>query len=209
MKMYSLFIFLFGFLSACGQQNGNNSEMTEMQKEYDRHKQYFEESEIAHFPKFLHSEVNSIESNLIFENNNVGFLLFEFEINESLLDSIITSTEKMNVIRKYHSNDSGLLYIIPRSDDFTNPRHLSSNVDYSNQLPVADLNFYLRESEYFSNYINNDFDIYVLEAKAEKLSKYAELPPNMNMSEKWRNGFSKGISISKKGKIVVYWTIIW
>lgn len=209
MKMHTLFIFLFGLLSACGQQNGNDPNMAEIQKEYDRHKQYFDVSEIAHFPKILQSKPSSIGSYLNFENNNVGFLLSFFEVNDELFNSVIRDIEKMNVADKYQSNDNNLLYVIPKSDEFINSRQLDRNIDYSNKLPVADLNFYYYEDNTTIEYLNNDFDIYVLEAKAGKLPQYPNLRPNMNMPEDWRNGFSRGISISKKGKVVVYWTVIW
>lgn len=207
----NLLIFLFGFFTACGQQNANDVDMVEMQKEYDRHKQYFDANNITHFPNALHSKLNAMESSLSVENNNVGFLLFEFDVDERLLDSITKNVKQMNVVGLYRSSDRDLLYVIPGSiiPESPNLRRLDTNIDYSSQLPVADLDFYLGGDKYFGSYLNNDFDIYVLEAKAGKLPKYVDLLPNMNMPEKWRNGISRGISISKKGKTVVYWTIIW
>lgn len=212
MKVYSnLIVILFSFLTACGQQGVNEADMAENQKEYNRHKQYFDVNIIAQFPKKIHSHLLKISSNLDLEYNNVGLLLFEFEVEDRLLDSIIKSVENTKISGKYKSNDTVLFYVIPNSSisELPNSRHLDKNVDYSNKLPIVDLSFYLGKDEHFESYLNNNFDIYVIEAQAGKLPKYAELQPNMNMPKEWRNGFSRGISISKKGKTVVYWTIIW
>jgi len=57
--------------------------------------------------------------------------------------------------------------------------------------------------------IPSDLEVYVLEAEAGnfwKVDCYEKRPEEL---KEWKNGYSKGIAISKKESIIMYWTIVW
>ena len=56
---------------------------------------------------------------------------------------------------------------------------------------------------------DSTFVIYVLESgKGKYLEKY-DLPPSPQMPNSWKNGYSKGVSVSEKRKMAIYWSIAW
>jgi len=57
--------------------------------------------------------------------------------------------------------------------------------------------------------IPSDLEVYVLEAEAGNFWKELCNEKRPESLKKWKNGYSKGIAISKKENIVMYWTIVW
>lgn len=73
--------------------------------------------------------------------------------------------------------------------------------------PIPDFDFDENSSGLTICGLPSDFIIYVLEAKPEKL---AEVSYSASiLPEDWKNGYSKGICVSKQRKIVIYWGIAW
>ena len=55
--------------------------------------------------------------------------------------------------------------------------------------------------------LSNDFVIYILDSKAGLYWK--GLKSNKYMPNRWKNGYSKGVCINEREKIIIYWVIIW
>lgn len=57
--------------------------------------------------------------------------------------------------------------------------------------------------------IPSDLEVYVIEAEPGNFWKEKCPEPRPESLKEWKNGYSKGIAISKKEKLIVYWVIIW
>jgi hypothetical protein len=54
-----------------------------------------------------------------------------------------------------------------------------------------------------------DFEIYVLDARSGPQIKKELLTDGQYMPTEWKNGMSKGIALSEKRGVVIYWVTIW
>lgn len=57
--------------------------------------------------------------------------------------------------------------------------------------------------------VPSDLFVYVFEAKAGNFWKENCDEKRPESLKEWKNGYSKGIAISKKESLIVYWTMIW
>ncbi|MBK8953345.1 MAG: hypothetical protein IPM85_14830 [Chitinophagaceae bacterium] len=80
---------------------------------------------------------------------------------------------------------------------------------YSNKLPIP--NFW--HTPYTTNSTDCklplDFVIYVLESQKGKYFSEDLLTDGKFMPLQWRNGFSRGVAISKNRGLIIYWLAIW
>ena len=137
--------------------------------------------------------------------------------NRNEIDSLINIFNKQALVR-YKANKSCLLVV----NRFTIKEnwHLNykskygdkNDIDrdcYEGLYPVP--NFW--DSQYITNdtesRLPKDFLIYVLEAHSGKFWNDKYLTKGKYMPEAWKNGYSKGVAISKKRKVIIYWFIIW
>lgn len=80
----------------------------------------------------------------------------------------------------------------------------------NDKLPIP--NFWRKEIKSNNNICNlpDDFDIYVLDAyKGTAFDKKYLSRAGSFVPEFWKHGYSKGVAISTKRNIVIYWFIIW
>ncbi|MEM6526495.1 MAG: hypothetical protein AAF693_22070 [Bacteroidota bacterium] len=73
-------------------------------------------------------------------------------------------------------------------------------------IPIPVFN-YLQGKLGKSKFLEDDFEIYILEAKPEKV-----LPDYMlakDFCKNWNNGFIKGLIINNNKKLITYWVEIW
>ncbi len=136
---------------------------------------------------------------------------------QTIIDSITDLSLKV-----YNANDENILVL--NSSESLKSMGISKNEYRSHMNQYNDLaakgelpvpNFYFLEFKNFYGIETNskcmlpdDFQIYVLDAKSgityepRKACEYL-------MPEKWKNGFTKGIAISLKYKMVLYWFATW
>jgi hypothetical protein len=120
-------------------------------------------------------------------------------------------------IGKYNSSDSCLLVI----DRFlsTSKYYKVENTDYDKRLierpcytglfPVPNFwhnDFTTNETECK---LPDDFVLYVIDAKQGKYLKEELLTSGWFMPKQWKNGYSKGLAMSRKRNIIIYWLVIW
>lgn len=112
-----------------------------------------------------------------------------------------------------HPNDSCLLiiqrfglYEKEKYNDYSDSLFKSCNCF---SLPIPDftnLNKYLHNSSYL---LPEDFTIYVIDAKPGSFMDSICLSQGLGLPESWRNGFSKGIAVSKNRNAIIYWLDVW
>ena len=137
--------------------------------------------------------------------------IFRYSINQHF---------KSIALAKYKSNDSCLFILegcidstnygwlkSSSSDDIKNINKVSCDIDKLYPIP----NFI--ENEYATmktkTRLPDDFEIYVLDAKAVNLKDSNYVTDGYLMPEKWKNGYSKGVAISNKRNVIIYWLNTW
>jgi hypothetical protein len=174
----------------------------------------FEKEYLDHFPKrldampftYFHMETGIYE-------NNIG-LIVQLPLTIDNLDSIVS-----HAIARYSPDDTFLL-IVNRFRNKTNwfkssltlsnqERSKINRLCYSDKLPIP--NFWRNDliSDVTDCKLPKDFDIYVFEAKSGKFIEKENLTKGIYMPENWKNGFSRGVAISTKRNIIIYWFIAW
>lgn len=196
----------------------NTNHQNHKKNEYKNYLKDFETKLTTHFP----SDINSAEYLIIDrteeEKNNIGMLLYEYNLQSQAIDSIIRNTENLQIIGKYQATDTCLLVVNRFETKKTQERHELSVIDdstkierecYTTGLPIPNFIDYPFGNGKIECKLDDSFVLYVLEADTGKyLSKY-NLQPSPQMPNKWKNGHSKGIAISKAKSTVIYWGIVW
>jgi hypothetical protein len=186
----------------------NNSLAQENQGEYDRYKAKFDNNLISQFPKKLSSEINSMTANTSSQKNRIGLLLYEYEISTTQLDSVVNFVNSINTIAKYRSSDTCLLVVNTVEVKPVKDSLIIERQCYNHIYPIPNFIEYKGRSITECG-LDSTFVIYILEAKSGKYSEKYDVKPFGQMPKNWRNGYSKGIAISKQNMAVVYWSIVW
>jgi hypothetical protein len=134
-------------------------------------------------------------------------------------DSIDYYQKKYERISKkiYLPSDTCLLVI----DRFRNKKkHYNTKEDYyfsplierdcyNDKLPVPNFwrNDYTTDST--DCRLPKDFTLYIIEAKKGIMMKDIELTDGWFMPDNWKNGYSKGVALSTKRRIAIYWLNVW
>ena len=199
-------------LIACSQFETKNNR----NHEYLMYRSEFEVKCINHFPMSIQSDSSWVISNMDTSKHNVRFSLYEFNVNIQRIDSI---SEKLhlNSIAQYNAYDSCLI-IVNRFENFNsyNNFELASISDsslinrpcYDKKYPIPNFLEYSMSNDEVIR-LDSSFTIYVIEAKAEVPSKKYNQLPFTHMPSLWRNGYSKGIAISRSKQIIIFWVVIW
>lgn len=180
--------------------------------DYRKTKSEYEDKFIKHFPDHIEGSRYMTNSSVAHDNKERSFYLYEFDVSNNTLDSLNEAVKSKGVV-SYNWADSCLF--IFRSNETLDPFD-DENLDtsyydldcFTSKQPIP--NFIHLKSPNSKNGISMDstFNIYVLESKAGNYSRY-KMSPLESMPKNWENGFSRGIAISNKKAVVVYWFIIW
>jgi len=191
---------------------------SESLKNYLNYKQAFDSSLVKHFPKGFSSEIRSFSSLKDVTKQNIGFYLYEYDVNLSVLKKIRAKIEK-NAIANYRTSDT-LLFVINRfenlqTDDNGNIPKIRDSIyidstTFIGLYPIPNFIEYEKPTESKNSiWLPQGFDLYVLEAKSGNYFKEYDLKKNFQMPKGWKNGFSRGIAISEKDKTIIYWGVVW
>jgi len=184
----------------------------QIDKEYQERKTFFNKEFVNHFPARLDSNYITFTDCV---SPEVGPLTLRL-INK------IDKSEDINklidgAIAKFVANDSCMLIInrFATRDRFykiklsNKEQKLINRNCYIGKIPIP--NFWDSKiiSDSTESRLPADFIIYVLDSKAGRFVSSDLLTDGSFMPDVWKNGFSKGIAVSKKRKIVIYWVDIW
>ncbi|MNE65480.1 hypothetical protein D3C80_1609620 [compost metagenome] len=144
-------------------------------------------------------------------------MLYEYEVSDSYMKQIAEKI-KGKYIAQYKPMDSCLLVVnrFETPDTYESSKRTkiidSTLVDrpcYQDLYPIPHFLDYKYLTQPGPVWLNRNFTIYVLEAKPVNPYKKFAMSPDKQMPAKWKNGYSKGIAISKKDKTVIHWSIMW
>lgn len=204
------------FFSCINSEKSKENKIVEiLNKKYAKAVIFFEDSLTRHFPEKLLNENSSFTYSFSSDMGNLELMLLEHLDKMSIVKKLKVIKNQAN--ESYGANDSCLLIV----NRFVNKnRHYKVKLT-SDQLEMVDQdcykgkypvpNFWHNEysTEHTACKLPSDFDIYVFESKAGKYHKAENLTEGEFMPIRWKNGFSRGVAVSKKRSVIIYWLIIW
>lgn len=186
-------------------------------QKYVEAKNSFNKELVDHFPKIVTSYPFQTVNSKNISKSDVCFMLYEYDKDLKNIDSVAGSLEKKS-LAKYSSNDLCLL-IVNRFETlktYENREDVvildSTKIEqhcFKNLYPIPNFIEYELANGKNGIYLKNNFDIYVLKAKKGNCFKEFKMMPNPQMPANWKNGYSKGIAISRERKTLIYWSVIW
>ncbi len=189
-----------------------NIDLTKVNNEFLKSKSFFTYEMVNHFP-------NSLDDNYITYTESVSpeIGLVRLDLISKFETSLKTNYD-VESLAVYKASDTCLLV----ANRFANIENYSFNIVLSHKDSIKiDLECYNSKypipnfwhNDYTTNKteckLPNDFTIYVLKSEPGKYLEVNLLSEGRYMPEKWKNGYSMGVAISKERKIIIYWVIIW
>lgn len=223
-KIYLTTFALCSLLVCC---IGQNNTLEFDNKEYrDYHLAKFETNFVDHFPNQITTPTYTLLSSENTIRGFVGLLLYEYKID---IDSLVELQKEFEsrAIAHYKS-DANCLLVINRFDTdetYVYPKLIIlpdsvvvNKLCYEGLFPIPKFFNYENEvsnpsrkiadnSQDYEASLPPDFDIYVIEAKAGDYFEKYDLIPNRQMPNGWKNGYSKGVAISKDHQSIAYWSV--
>ncbi len=193
------------------------SPLTPVGFSYSKSRAFFDEKYIDHFPKLL-PYWNSASWREVTDSNSWRLTSFSLTIYDYELDEEEFLQLTGKAVASYNAQDEKLLildYLRSEKKGFDKIFYDSAalakkygHLELDGSYPIP--NFY--NSEFVSNSdltrLSDDFTVYILDAK-----KGIFWPSHQNRLGKfvtdWENGYSKGVAISKKDDVIIYWFVIW
>lgn len=213
MKNICLVFSLSFLILSCNGQSRNSRQNIK----YNKGKSEFRAELIRHFPKDIENLPSEIVNAKDISSNNVSFMLYEYNANAKEIDSVSSSIQQES-IAKYNSKDLCLLiinrFVTPKSYNDMADTEIKDSTEinrdcYKNLYPIPNFINYNSPNENSDLRLTGNFDIYVIEAKSGNYFKEFNLLPNPQMPPKWKNGYSRGIAISKDKNTLIYWASVW
>lgn len=219
MKENSLLILLLICIMACSCQNVHKTPhqlmLEDWNKKYSEQKSFFTPELTNHFPITLNESIVTFTENISPEMGSLELMVIDSIKNDSHV-KLQKNLERV-CIGKYNASDSCLLVV----DRFlTKTKYYKvENTDYDKRLldrpcytglyPIPNFwhnDFTTNETECK---LPDDFVLYVIDAKQGKYLKEELLTSGWFMPKQWKNGYSKGLAMSRKRNIIIYWLVIW
>ncbi len=177
----------------------------------------FNEDYLEHFPK----RIEYLPIQYVIDTTNYydhPRLILISSYPNDVIDTMVNYFSAI-ALAKYNANQKDLLIVnrFTRKDNWSTKRkasnlkikHYIEESNFNGKYPIPnfwDIDISANRNECM---LPSDFSIVVLEAKAGIFFSQKYHTKGKYMPEGWKNGFSRGVAISKKRGIIVYWLIIW
>ena len=210
---YILVILIIVFAGCKKNENFDDSKL-----DYIKELSVFKNEFVDHFPQKLNDNNTPYGfcSTFPLKYECMSMELYETistEKIERLTDSLIiisqaiygSSDTCMLIMNRFHNT----IRMFQGINLSTTERRLINRDCYKDKLPIQ--NFYASDlaTDETRWKLPKDFVLYVLDAKKGKYWDDKYLYGGKYMPPEWEHGYSKGIAISKKRNIVLYWFVIW
>jgi hypothetical protein len=196
-----------------------------MQEDYKQSISFFHDSLISHFPSNL-PDSSGYQTNVL---QVYDLAKFCFDVCETKLWKDYKDKE-YNILKDnydslakaiYLKSDTSLTLLFPycnrvevegrvfeKQETLDRQKLAKHNLTMASSLPVP----LFEIDEYKGNTLfglTDDFKLYVLDAKPGKYlaDKYLEVCECL--PKKWEHGYSKGVALSDRRKVVIYWISVW
>lgn len=200
MKKFLLLFLILNYFTAC--VDGQSSRSLDYQEDL----RSFPSALVDIFPDTL-GKFSLIVKGVDTTSQCIYFMSFDFDKKINL----------ENYLMKYNAEDSNLITIKRESilwwdrskKVYYDSLFIKNRLYYP--IPFFEKNNDLPFDNIFSDAtisgLSKNFDIYVIDSKSGNYWK--GLKPLDYMPNGWKNGYSKGICVNKKERVVIYWLIIW
>jgi len=205
---------IFLVVASCSSQT---SFQRRADKDYQIHRSEFDQKLVEHFPDHIEGSASTIVSGANLRKNEVGLLLYEYDVSKSLLKKIKKQATRLGVAR--YSVEDSCLFIVNRFETMKTRENYetvtaidsieANKLCYQNYYPVPNFIAVDKPEKNTALKLNKTYTIYVFGAESGNHFKEYKLGPNPQMPESWKNGYSKGVAISEAEGTVIYWGIIW
>jgi len=196
-----------------------------IQTDYEQSLQFFKTEMVSHFPVTI-PDSSSYRSSAPIKDD---LKLFGFGVDGILLWKTYSESQYEEISSKfiklsnnfYSSNDSALLLVFSYCNEieidgevFDNQEPLERqelarhNLTTATSLPIPLFEIDDHKCNTMSG-LTKDFIIYVLEAKPGRYIDDSYLEECDCLPEKWKHGYSKGVSMSDEKQVVIYWISVW
>lgn len=210
--LFSVFIFV-----GCKREvSFNDKSIKRMNESYVKYKSEFSTKLTDHFPNEILRLENSLSSNTDIRKDNIGLYLYQYNLSEKEIDSISNSIIKRGFLRRYNSKEECLFKVNPFEtletiESYEKTKVIDSvDIDkdcYKDKLPIPNFVDFYYDSR-INIWEDSDFEIYVFNVEKGLFYEGLEIASEQ-MPNKWGNGYSKGIALSNKRNIAIYWMVIW
>ena len=213
---FILFSLLLSINSCSDNRTKSVRALITVNDDYFKFKKNFNSELISHFPEKITSEKSFVVCNTDRKKNDINLIFTEIDLTKSELKDIENNI-KGKYIAMYDFRDSCILKVnsfetIETKENYIIIKNIDTSkindICLSKKIPIP--NFIDNSIYYKYDFWKDESNvIYVFEAKSGNYFKEYDLKANLQMPEKWKNGYSKGIVINKSKKSVIYWSIIW
>ena len=196
----------------------------QMQEHYNKSLGAFPPNIVSHFPKKVsinsqfETDVPSSYrlSEYCFAHN---YLMFEKSYDASTYSKQKSHFDSLTLKMYYPNSKSHILIFsycdvmkiegeIYRNQEPPEKQALAKSNLTATGLPVPLFEIDEYKGNTFSG-LPEDFKIYVLDAKQGKYLEDKYLYDCSCLPEKWKHGYSKGVALSDKRKVIIYWVTVW
>ncbi|MGD8778060.1 MAG: hypothetical protein PVH88_03770 [Ignavibacteria bacterium] len=208
-------IIISTLLLGCNNQNHIN----ELNREYQKQKSFFLNKFVDHFPQEIKDEFGIKIYSITNEKWTFPLMImlddiYNTESYRSRIDSLIDiSVEKYNptdtcllIVNRFHNKLNEFDYELKLNEK---EYSLIDRACYQNSLPIPNFFFNQYSSKKNPIRLEEDFELFVLDAKSGVHWKKEYAKDGRYMPYNWKNGYSKGFAINEKMNVVIYWFIIW
>ncbi len=196
------------------------------QNNYTKTLSYLDSNLIDHFPKEISNHSTFITQLSYGQDPNkmIGFSCNEIELiinpPEEIYDSLKTYFKQRSIVKLSPSDSTLLLvfsycdtlevdgYIFKNQESPEKQKHAKDNITIARSLPVPLFDI----QEYSGNTksgLNEDFIIFILGANSGEYLDKNHLEECDCLPANWKHGYSKGVAMNDKRKVIIYWTIFW
>lgn len=127
--------------------------------------------------------------------------IWDFENTHSQFKSILRPNDScLLIIQRFGLYEKG------KYDNYSDSLFKSCK---SFSVPIPDFTNLNKCLNYNSYRLPNDFSIYVIDAKPGIFIDADCLSKGLGLPEYWRNGYSKGVALSKARNTIIYWLDVW
>jgi hypothetical protein len=198
MKIFKLvviiYLILWNYTGYC--QNGNN-----IVTEFNNARKQVDSNLSSHFPEIILLKAIGISVKPALES----------EYNEGLELSYAIALKKENLTILIDSLNKLRLPVFRLNSKKTFQIDRPYGEGTSNQKNCYPLPNYSRWAHSFfpDEKLPKDMRFYIIDAKAGEYLPKNLLTKGGGLPKEWKNGYSRGIAISKKTNTVIYWLVVW
>ena len=204
--------------------NNYNNKLSEkyIESEYFQYLTFFSKELVNHFPKDAERQLSQTSN---FKVTNLSYrppsnyffqIVSDFDTNDTTIDYLIENSKAK--ISAYDTTNI-LIFSYTGSREFDNnimimgktgKRSMSvakGNINKRNKVPIPHFSSYPGKDTYTC--LDSSYTIYVLDYDKGIFTDTSYLEENIYIPNEWKHGYTKGISLSKEEKKIVYWVTVW